>query len=219
MRGVLLDVDGTLIDSNEAHARSWSETLREFGRDISADAIRPLIGMGGDKLLPRLLSVDAESETGKAFSERRAELFRERYVPGLQRTPGARELIERLRALELRFIIATSARDEELEVMLRQVGLDDIMEKKTSSDDAEHSKPDPDIITAALKRARLAAADAVLLGDTPYDIEAARRAGVDTVAVRCGGWDTDALRGAIAIYDDPADLLRHFTASPFASAA
>src|SRR5688572_20896688 len=192
LMGVLLDVDGTLIDSNDAHARSWSETLKEFGRDVPAERVRPLIGMGGDKLLPMLLGVESESDAGRAFSERRAKIFRERYVPHLQTTPGAKEVVKRLRAEGFRMIIATSAREEELNAMLEQVGLDDLIEQKTSANDAESSKPDPDIIKAALEKANLAPRTAILLGDTPYDIEAAARASVPTVALLCGGWDTEA---------------------------
>jgi HAD superfamily hydrolase (TIGR01509 family) len=218
LRGVLLDIDGTLIDSNDAHADSWHETLREFGRDIPAATVRPLIGMGGDKLLPRLLGVDADSEEGKAFSERRAAVFRERYVPRLRTTPGAKELVRRLRDAGLRLVVATSAKEEELEAMLAQVGLDDLLTQKTSSDDADRSKPDPDIVRAALSKGKLTPGEAIMLGDTPYDVEAARRAGVGCIALRCGGWDAPALGGALAVYDDPAHLLREFTASPFASA-
>ena len=216
--GVLLDVDGTLIDSNEAHARSWSEALAEFGRPASPEVVRPLIGMGGDKLLPRLLGVDADSDEGQRFSERRGRIFREQYVPSLRQTKGAAALIERLRREGFRLIIATSAQEEELEAMLRQVGLDDLVPQRTSADDAEESKPDPDIIQAALRKMKLEPQAAIMLGDTPYDIEAARRAGVETVALLTGGWDCDALKDAIAIYEDPEDILRHFTASPFASA-
>ena len=219
VRGVLLDIDGTLLDSNDAHAESWGETLREFGRDISPDAVRPLIGMGGDKLLPRLLGVDADSEEGRAFSERRAAIFRQRYVPRLRTTPGAKELVRRLRDEGLHLVIATSAKEEEMDAMLAQVGLDDLVRQRTTSDDAERSKPDPDIVRAALAKSGLAAADAIMIGDTPYDVEAATRAGVRIVAVRCGGWDAHALAGAIAVYDDPAHILREFTASPFASGA
>ena len=219
VEGVLLDVDGTLIDSNDAHARSWSEALAEFGRPIAADVVRPRIGMGGDKLLPELLGVDAESKTGKEFSERRAKIFLETYVPRLRLTPGAKDLVKRLRREKLRLIIATSARSGELNAMLEQVGLEDLIEKKTSASDAESSKPDPDIVVAALRKGALSADTAIMLGDTPYDIEAARRAGVDTVALRSGGWDDRGLAGAIAIYDDPADLLAHFTSSPFAGAS
>jgi HAD superfamily hydrolase (TIGR01509 family) len=217
--GVLLDVDGTLVDSNDAHARSWSEALGEFGRNVPLEQVRPLIGMGGDKLLPQLLGVEADSETGKAFSKRRSAIFLERYVPRLRPTRGAKELLERLRREELRLVVATSAQERELNVMLEQVGLEDLIEKRTSASDADRSKPDPDIIKAALHKGRLDPDAAILLGDTPYDVEAARRGGVDTVALLCGGWDAEALSGAIAIYPDPADLVKHFTSSPFSCVA
>ena len=218
LEGVLLDVDGTLIDSNHAHAESWSQALREAGFDVPAARVRPLIGMGGDKLLPELTGIDAESARGKAIAERRAVIFRDDWVPQLRPTPGARRLVERLRQEGVRLVIATSAREEELRLMLRQVGLEDLLERATSSDDADESKPDPDIIVAALRKGRLSAGRTLMLGDTPYDVEAARRAGIGTVAVLSGGWDADGLAGAIAIYDHPADILAHFTASPFASA-
>ena len=216
LEGVLLDVDGTLIDSNHAHAQSWSDTFREFGYDITAERVRPLIGKGGDKLLPELAGVDADSERGKALTERRAAIFREHYIPKLRQTRGARALVERLRKEGLRLIIATSANEEELRPMLHQVGFEDLLTRKTSSDDADNSKPDPDIIIAALHKGGLTPDTAILLGDTPYDIEAATRASVETVALLSGGWDADALQGAVAIYEDPDDLVRHFTASPFA---
>lgn len=215
--GVLLDVDGTLVDSNDAHAHAWCDALAEFGRDVPFEKVRSLIGMGGDKLLPKLLDVDAESETGKAFSKRRAEIFRERYVPSLRLTRGARDLLHRFRHEGLSLTIATSAKDEELRPMLRQVGLDELLDGP-SSDDVESSKPDPDVVHAALEKTGLCATEVVLLGDTPYDVEAGRRAGVATVALLCGGWNADALSDAVAIYEDPADLLRHFTSSPFSFA-
>jgi HAD superfamily hydrolase (TIGR01509 family) len=218
LEGVLLDVDGTLIDSNEAHARSWSEALKEFGRDVPLDQVRPLIGMGGDKLTPLLLGVAADREQGRAFAERRADIFRERYVPHLRLTPGAKDLIKHFRHEGLALIVATSAVESELNTMLRHVGLDDLIEQKTSASDADRSKPDPDIVTAALNKAGLAASAAILLGDTPYDVEAGGRAGVDTVALLCGGHTADELQGAIAIYENPSDLLRHFTSSPFSCA-
>jgi HAD superfamily hydrolase (TIGR01509 family) len=216
--GVLLDVDGTLIDSNDAHARAWSDALAEVGRNVPASDIRPLIGMGGDKLLPKL-GLDPESEEGRAASKRRGEIFLTRELPRIRPTPGAKELVARLHKEGLQLVVASSAQENELKAMLCHVGLDAVLPRKTSADDAEHSKPDPDIIEAALAEAKLSPEATLLLGDTPYDVEAAGRAGVRTVALLSGGWDADALRGAIAIYENPADLLRHFTASPFASVA
>ena len=206
VRGVLLDVDGTLLDSNDAHARSWEEVFRLHGMDIGFERVRPLIGEGGDKLLPQLTGIDAESAEGKALSEERRELFLRNYLPALRPTRGARTLVERLKAAGLRVVVATSSSRKELGALLRQAGVADLIGCATSSDDGA-SKPDPDIVRAALREAELAPDEAVMVGDTPYDIEAARRAGVRTIALRCGGWwDDAALAGAVAIYDDPASL-------------
>jgi HAD superfamily hydrolase (TIGR01509 family) len=211
----LLDIDGTLIDSNDAHARSWADTFRELGYDVPFDRVRPLIGMGGDKLLAETVGVEHESAEGKRLSERRRAVFTERYLPGLRPFPGARQLLERMRAAGLILVVATSAGSEELDGLLRAAGVHDLLDAATTSSDAERSKPDPDIIEAALARAGCDASEALMVGDTPYDVQAARRAGVATVALRSGGWDGDALAGALAIYDDAADLLARFATSPF----
>ena len=213
LRGCLLDVDGTLIDSNDAHARSWVDVFQDAGFEIGFDRVRPLIGMGGDKLVRSLTGLDVEEGRGKQLVERRWETFQRDYLPTLRAFPGAHELVSRLRSEGLRAVIATSAKAEELEGLLEQTGLTALIDRKTTSDDAERSKPDPDIVRAALGRGKLEAAEVVLLGDTPYDIEAAARAGVDTIAFRCGGWWTDAeLAGAITIVDGPAQLARDFQA-------
>jgi HAD superfamily hydrolase (TIGR01549 family) len=206
LKGVLLDIDGTLLDSNDAHAQSWTEIFRQSGRDIPFERVRPLIGKGGDKLLPELTGVDHESEEGKRLSAARKQLFAADYLPKLQPTRGARGLVEALKREGLKIVIATSSSGDELDALLRQAGVNDLIERATSSDDGD-SKPDPDIIKAALAKGRLRPDEAVMVGDTPYDIEAASRAGVAAIALRCGGWwDDAALEGAAAIYDDPAAL-------------
>lgn len=214
-RGVLLDVDGTLLDSNDAHARAWVDVLEEQGMPQPYERVRPLIGMGGDKVVPELTGFAAESERGKAIAARRKEIFDERHLPTVRAFPGARELVERLHADGYEVVVATSAQEEELEGLLRQGGLADVLPRRTSSSDAEASKPDPDIVEGALGKAGLAPGEAVMIGDTPYDLEAARRAGVRALAFRCGGWwDDDALGGADAIYDGPAALLAALEDSP-----
>jgi phosphoglycolate phosphatase-like HAD superfamily hydrolase len=214
-KAVLLDIDGTLIDSNDAHASAWVEAGREFGYDIAFDRVRWLIGMGGDKVLPELTGLEEDSEKGKKILERRGEIFREEYLPKLKPFDGAHELLVRLRADGYKLVVATSASEEDLEALLKQGGLDDVIQKATSSDEADESKPAPDIIQAALKKGKVGPDEAFMLGDTPYDITAARRANVDAIAVRCGGWEDEELHGAIAIFDDPKDLLGHYSASPF----
>ena len=204
---IAFDVDGTLIDSNGAHADAWARALTEHGFPHEPAAIRGLIGMGSDKLLPRVAGLEVESARGREILARKKELFDER-LPHLQPTRGARALVAFLRERGRRLVIATSADDQEMDAILAQAGVADLIPRRTSSDDADQSKPDPDIVRAALARVHAEARDAVMIGDTPYDIEAARRAGVDAIALRSGGHWTDAdLSGAIAIFDDPQDLL------------
>ena len=217
-RAALLDVDGTLLDSNDAHASAWVDVLREEGIEVEQARVRRMIGMGGDKVLPELTGIEKESPRGERISERRSAIFRERYLPTLGPFPGARALLERLRAEGWTLTIATSAAEDELQGLLERAGVADLVRRRTTSDDAENSKPDPDIVEAALERAGATAAEAIMLGDPPYDVEAALRAGVRVIALRSGGWDDASLRGAIAIYDDTADLLTRFDRSPYAAA-
>lgn len=213
-RAILLDIDGTLIDSNDEHAWAWVDTGREFGHDIQYDKVRWLIGMGGDKVLPELTGLTEDSPEGERILARRGEIFRARYAPTLQPFEGAHDLLVRLRADGHDLVVATSASDEDLAALLKQAKLDDVLKKATTSDDAEESKPAPDIVQAALGKAHVEPDRAIMLGDTPYDVAAATKAGVDIIAFRCGGWDDEDLHGAVAIYDDPADLLANYSASP-----
>jgi HAD superfamily hydrolase (TIGR01509 family) len=213
VRAVLLDVDGTLIDSNDAHARAWVDVGTEFGHDIEFGKVRWLIGMGGDKVLPRLTGLAEASREGARMLERRGEIFRKRYLPRLRAFPGAVQLVDRLRADGRTLVVATSASEEDLEALLRQAGLESLGEEATNSDEADESKPAPDIVEAALSKAGVDADRVVLIGDTPYDVEAAARAGVRTIALRCGGWTDGELGGAAEIYADPAELLRRYDQS------
>jgi HAD superfamily hydrolase (TIGR01509 family) len=213
----LLDIDGTLIDSNDQHAQAWVDVGREFGIDIDYDHVRRLIGMGGDKVLPKVAGLEEDSPEGEKIKERRGEIFRETYLPNLKPFPHARELLQRLRDDGWTLVVATSASKEDMDGLLKQAGIKDLIEEKTSSSDADESKPDPDIVQAALKTADARPEQAVMLGDTPYDVEASGRAGVRCVALRCGGWGDADLGDAVAVYDDPADLLARYAESPFAA--
>jgi HAD superfamily hydrolase (TIGR01549 family) len=218
LRGCLLDVDGTLIDSNDAHARSWVDVLKDAGFDVHYQQVRPLIGMGGDKLVHKLTGLDVDKGRGKELTERRRERFTRHYLAAVKAFPGAHELIARMKYEGLRLVIATSAQEEELNGLLERAGLVELIEHSTTSDDAEHSKPDPDIVKSALARGGLAPKEALMLGDTPYDIEAAGRAGLSTIAFRCGGWWSDAeLSGAREIYDSPVELSRLYEESALGS--
>ncbi len=216
IHGVILDVDGTLIDSNDAQAHSWVEAMAAYGYQVAFEKVRPLIGMGGDKVLPETVHVSKDSEQGKAISQKRGEIFKERYLPHLQAFPHAQDLIKEIRKRGLQVAIASSAQPDELQAMLRLVGAADLIKDKSSSKDAQRSKPDPDVMEVTLVRLGLPADETLMIGDTAYDIEAAQKVHVGTIAFRCGGWSDRNLARAIAIYDGPADLLAHYDSSPLA---
>ena len=216
IHAVIFDVDGTLVDSNDAQARSWVDALKEFGYSVPYEKVRPLIGMGGDKVLPETIGVQKDSEKGKQISKRRGEIFKEKYLPNVQPFPDAQKLLDRMRKQGLKLAIATSAQPDELRPLLQIVGAADLIEDKISARDVKSSKPDPDVMQVALKRVGYPPNEVVMIGDAPYDIEAARKVGVGTIAFRCGGWSDSDLAGAIAINNDPADLLAHYDSSPLA---
>jgi HAD superfamily hydrolase (TIGR01509 family) len=213
LKGVIFDIDGTLVDSNDAHAQSWVDTFAEADYGVPFDVVRPLIGMGADKLLPQTIGLAHDSEEGKRLIKRRSEIFRERYLPRLEPLKGSRELVLRARADGLKPIVATSAKDKELKGLLKAARVDDLMEEKATASDAKRSKPDPDIVNAAIEESGIPASQLIMIGDTPYDVEAAASADVRTIAFRSGGWSDEALSGAMEIYDGPADLLARYEAS------
>lgn len=207
LEAVLFDVDGTLIDSNRAHARSWTEALAASGVRVREGDVLRLIGTGGDKLLDAIAGIDEDSDLGKRIVAAKKARFAE-LLPSLTPVRGARALLEYLERRRVRLVVATSGDDRDVAALLAQAGLDDLLPSRASKDDASKSKPDPDIVRAALQKSGASCDEAVLIGDTPYDIEAGRRAGIEVIAVRCGGtWSDDGLTGASLIVDDPAALL------------
>jgi HAD superfamily hydrolase (TIGR01509 family) len=185
---------------------------------VPYERLRPLIGKGGDKLLMEVVGIDDESDEGNRISDERRSLLEAQYLPRLRTTPGARDLLLRLIDEGLQLVVATSASSEDLRTLLRQAGIADLVKIAASFSDVEESKPGPDIVQAALEKAGLRPDEAIMLGDTPHDIEAASAAGVRAIALRCGGWWNDAaLAGAVAVYDDPVDLTVQFESSAFAS--
>jgi HAD superfamily hydrolase (TIGR01509 family) len=217
IRAVLFDIDGTLLDSNDAHAHAWLDSLRGHGRSVPFELVRSKIGMGGDKLLAAVLGIDDESVEGRTINERRMAILKAHYLPDLGPFHGARVLVDRLRSRGLTCAAVSSASADEIADLLRAAGVADLMDAVISSGDADKSKPDPDLVEIALDRVGVTAPEALMIGDTPYDIEAGSRAGVSVVALRCGGgWTDRDLAGAVAIYDDPADLSSQLDRSPLA---
>jgi HAD superfamily hydrolase (TIGR01509 family) len=234
---VLLDVDGTLIDSNDTHARTWVATLAEHGFPVEFEVVRSLIGMGGDDLMDEL-GVPQEPTRRHAIEDRRAALFL-RELSSLSALAGAARLLDRLGEAGLRRVVVTSSPQEQLEAMLEQAGLIDKLDDTISADEVARAKPDPALFVRALQTVGAKASDSVALGDTPYDLEAARKAGVRLVALRSGGWEfAPSDEGCLArlteyprlppvrspaspveIYDDPAELVRRWDKSLFVEKA
>lgn len=215
VQGVILDIDGTLVLSNDAHAQAWVEAFATNGYDVPFEKVRPLIGMGGDKVIPMMVPGLNEKEgVGKAVSQKRKELMLQNFEPSLGSTKGSRELVLRMRSEGLKLIVASSATNEELSVLFKAAQVEDLLDPETMTSDAESSKPAPDIVEVALSKLNLDPSQVVMIGDTPYDIEAGNKAGVEVIAVRSGGFDDNQLKDAIAIYDHPADLLANYDNSP-----
>ncbi len=220
IRGILLDVDGTLVLSNDAQAQAWVEAFKAHDRDVPFDKVRPLIGMGGDKVVPELApGLSGEDGEGKKIADTRKELMMTQFGPTLRPAPGSRAFVERAQQEGLTLVVASSATTEELETLLTVARVDDLLHERTTMDDAGQSKPAPDIVAVALEKSGVPAGEAVMIGDSPYDIASAAQVGVGTIALRCGGFSDDDLKGAWAIYDDPADLLAHYDTSPLREAS
>lgn len=219
IRAVLFDIDGTLIDSVDLHARAWQEILARYGHEVSFEEVRSHIGKGGDHLLPVFLSKEELDRSQEEIEKVRSDYFKQKYLPQVRPFPRVRELFQRILGDGKRIALASSGKKDEVERYEKIAGIDDLIDDgdKTSSDDAERSKPDPDIFHAAMaKLGDISRDEVIVIGDTPYDAEAARKAGLKTIGVLCGGFPEADLRaaGCIAIYRDPADLLVHYEASP-----
>ena len=213
MRAFIFDIDGTLVDSNELHVDSWDRAFRKFGKQFPQEALRAQIGKGSDQYLRAFLTPDEINRFGKELDEYRSELFRKEYLPRVRPFTKVRELFERIRDDHKQIVLASSGKKTETEYCVKLLKIENLIESYTSGDDADNSKPAPDIFAASLKKlGGISPADAVAVGDTRFDIEAAAKAGLKTIAFLCGGTSELVLRevGAVAIYRDPAHLLAEY---------
>ncbi|MEE7504324.1 HAD family hydrolase [Methylobacterium mesophilicum] len=219
MRAVIFDIDGTLLDSVDLHARAWVEAFAQFGVRTDFAEVRRQIGKGGDELMPVFLSEERVAREGETIEAYRSDLFKRRYLPDVRPFSGVRPLFEHIRSAGLKIALASSGKRSEVEHYTEILGIGDLVDVATSSDDADRSKPHPDIFEAALQKLDGVPPDAIIVvGDTPYDAEAAAKAGLRTVGLLCGGFPEADLRaaGCVAIFRDPQDLLDRFSQSPLA---
>lgn len=217
-KAAIFDVDGTLLDSVDLHAMAWRDALVRFGHDVSFEQVRGQIGKGGDKLIPVFLSPDKRRDHGEELDSWRSAHFKASYLPLIRPFSAVPELLKRARQAGLRIAVASSAKKDELEKYLELAGVRELVDVIVSSGDVEQSKPAPDIFVAVLKKLEIEARDAVAIGDTPYDAEAAGKAGIATIGVLCGGFTEDALRkaGCAEVYPGPAALMACFERSMLA---
>ena len=219
IRAAIFDLDGTLVDSNDLHVQAWQETFRHFGKEIPLEKLREQIGKGGDQYLPVFLTEEEMREIGQQVDEFRGKLFKKKYLSRVRPFPRARELIERVRADGKKIALASSGKADEVEHYQKLIGIKGLVDCQTTADDVAHSKPKADVFIVALRfLGHLTPDQAIVIGDTPYDIEAAKTIELPTIALLCGGFPEDDLRdaGAVAIFRDPADLLDHYYQSPLA---
>jgi HAD superfamily hydrolase (TIGR01509 family) len=212
-KAIIFDVDGTLVDTVDLHAGAWQDAFREFGKDVPFDRIRPQIGKGGDQLMPVFFSAHELRRFGERMQSRRTLIYRERYLPRARPFPLVRELFERIRRDGKQIALASSAEREDFDANLQLLQIGDLVDAATSARDAARSKPFPDIFDAALAKLEgVAAHEAIAVGDTPYDAEAASHLGLPTIGVLCGGFPESDLRsaGCIELWQDPEDLLAHY---------
>jgi HAD superfamily hydrolase (TIGR01549 family) len=216
-KAIIFDVDGTLVDTNGLHAAAWVEAFRHFGIEVALEDVRHQMGKGGDQLMPVFLSRHILDEKGQKIEEYRGNLFKQKYLAKARPFPGVRPLFERIRQEGQKIILASSGKSDEIEAYKKLADISDLVDASTTKDDAEHSKPFPDIFRSALSKiSPLRAKDAVVVGDSPFDAQAAAKLGLRTVGVLCGGFPEAELSaaGCIRIYRDPEDLLQGYEHSP-----
>ena len=216
IEAVIFDLDGTLVDSNELHVESWDRAFRHFGKVFSREELHRQVGKGSDQYIPAFLTPEEIEEFGRKLDEYRSELFKDEYLPRVRPFPKVRELLARVREDGRKVALATSGKEQELRVYKKIAHIEDLVDCEMTADDANQSKPAPDLFASSLRKlGHLDGRNVIAVGDTPYDAEAAGKVGIRTVGLWCGGFTESDLRasGMVEIYRDPSDLLDHYTTS------
>ena len=213
-RAAILDVDGTLVDTNYQHALAWYRAFRSHGVVLPLYRIHRHIGMGGDQLVRALAGEETDREQGDSMRAEEKNLYAE-LMPEVEPLEGAADLVRELKDQGLAVVLASSAKSDEVDHYLDLLGVRDMVDGWTTSDDVEATKPEPDLVQAAIEKAGTEG-EAVMVGDSTWDCEAARRAGIETVAVLTGGFSEQELRdaGAAVVFESIVDLRREIDRTP-----
>lgn len=206
---VLFDVDGTLVDSVDFHAQAWVDAFGWYGKNVAFKTMRDQIGKGGDLILQSTLTPEEIEQFGDELSERRTKHYLQKYMPQVRPFPKVRPLMRALKLKDMEVALATSAQEEELHRLKELLQVDDLLAAETNKDEVKHSKPNPDIFSKTLEKLKCTPSRAYVIGDSPYDVEAASRLNLPSIGVLCGGFPAQTLlsAGCNALYRDPADLL------------
>jgi HAD superfamily hydrolase (TIGR01509 family) len=217
VKAVLCDIDGTLVESNWLHAAAWKNAFAVVGIELELEDLRRQIGKGGDELIPVFVPWWKRKYVEEPMKQYRKHVFQADYMAQVKGFPQVRAMMMRMRDAGIKVSLASSADRDDLEAYKRLLKIEDLVEKNSSADDADRSKPHPDIFEATLKKLGVKADEALALGDTPYDAEAAGKAGVWTVGVTTGGWTEKELMeaGCVEVWKDVAELLENFERSAF----
>jgi HAD superfamily hydrolase (TIGR01509 family) len=215
IEALLCDIDGTLVQSNWLHAEAWRLAFAEMGIELEKEDVRRQIGKGGDELIPVYVSWWKRKQVEEPLKRYRKFIFEKDFLSQVKPLPQAKEFLVRVKEAGIRVALASSADKDELKIYKKIVGMEGLVDEETSADDADRSKPHPDIFEAALERLKLPAKKCMALGDTPYDAEAAGKAGLRTIGVETGGWSHEELMaaGCVEVYESVAELLERFEES------
>ena len=219
LKAVIFDIDGTLVDSVESHARAWQQAFEKFGKKVSLEDVRKQVGKGSDQMLPEFFTKEQLERFGKEMEDFREDLFKREFRPGVKAFPRVRELLLRIHADGRTVAMASSGGRADMNYYKRLLNVEDLVEEDASGDDVKKSKPHPDIFADALKELKIEAHEAIAVGDTPYDSEAANKIHLRTIGIS-GYWSEKQLleAGCIEVFKSPADLLEQYDSSALAEA-
>lgn len=208
LEALILDIDGTLVNSNDLHAKAWQEAFEHYGKRFDYETVRSQIGKGGDLLVPDLLNAREMREFGEALKKHRKQLYQETYLPMVKPLPFACETLQALHEKKIRMVFASSADADEVAYYTQLLSAEKLIVDSTSTKDAKFSKPSPEIFAAALEHVKAHEDRTFVVGDTPYDILAAHRCALPVIAVRSGGFPESTLQKAEFVFTDVDEILR-----------